>query len=239
MSAYDQNIVIDLEFNLTDRGVRARGLRQEIVEIGAVRLDAAGRTIDEFSCFVKPEFAEGMHPSITALTGIRDCDVAGAVLLADALAALCEWIGRGRTRMVEWSKSDREQIERECAFKGLEVPAQMHRWLDLQVVCPKLMEVGNGRLMKLSTALDWYGVDCDEARAHRALYDAQVTAELLRQVITGEYREQRAKLDVAMPRRKTMGRALTTTIGSVNAGLEALRQSLLANEQLACAMAAA
>ena len=74
-------------------------------------------------------------------------------------------------------------------------------------------------------------------RAHRVLYDAQVTAELMRQVITGEFREQRARLDVCMPRRKTMERALTVTVGAVSAGLEALRQSLLASEQ--CAFAAA
>ena len=201
MGAYDQNIVIDLEFNLTDKEIRKRGLRQEIVEIGAVRLDASGRVVDEFSCFVRPEYAGGIHPSIAELTGIRDCDVADAAALPEALAALCEWIGPGRTRMVEWSKSDRDQIERECAFKGIEAPAQMSRWLDLQVVCPKLMAVGNGRLMKLGTALEWYGVECDASRAHRALYDAQVTAELMRQVITGEFREQKARLDVCMPRR--------------------------------------
>ena len=101
------------------------------------------------------------------------------------------------------------------------------------------MAVGNGRLMKLSAALEWYGVDCDESRAHRALYDAQVTAELMRQVITGEFREQRARLDVCMPRRKTMGRALTVTVGAASAGLEALRQSLLASEQRVFAAAVA
>lgn len=52
--------------------------------------------------------------------------------------------------------------------------------------------------MALSVAAGWCGVDMDERQAHRALYDAHITAEILASLLSGDYREQRARLDASM-----------------------------------------
>lgn len=230
MKAYDQQIVIDLEFNPTPRSVWRQGLKSEIVEIGAVRLDTAARVVDVFSCCVRPELSDGVASNITELTGIRTCDVSQEPTLAEVLERLEAWIGSARTRIVAWSKSDREQIEAECAYKGIAVPAQLRRWLDLQVVYPRVMGVGNGRKMKLATAIDWYGVEIDSDKAHRALYDARATAELMRQLMTGEYVMQREALESAMPQRGNGSKPLSTKLGAACTELEALKLQLLASE---------
>ena len=48
--AYDQNIVVDLEFTPSIRNARKHGVRQiyEVIEIGAVRVSPDGRVLDEF-----------------------------------------------------------------------------------------------------------------------------------------------------------------------------------------------
>lgn len=240
MGAYDQQIVIDLEFNTVGREAFERGLSHEVIEIGAVRLDATGNMVDTFSCFVKPEHTDIITNKVTSITGIRTCDVNDAPCFSEALTALAEWIGEGRTRIVAWSKSDQAQIKSECAFKGIEVPKQMRCWLDLQVVYPRVMGVGNfKRRMSLRDAADWYGTGLDSGRAHRALYDAQVTARMMSDLMTGEYLKQKKALEEAIPpRKKGQARTLGSSIGAACSGLADLKAALLANEQkLAAAVA--
>ena len=231
MKAYDQQIVIDLEFTNTPRDIRKQGLRDEIIEIGAVRLNAAGETVDTFRCFVNPRLSGSVSRKVSNLTGIRTSDVEDAELLSDALDRFAAWIGEGRTRIVAWSENDRRQIRTECAFKDIQVPAQLSKWLDLQVVYPRLLGVGRqGRRMALRTAADWYGVEVNCEEAHRALYDAMVTAELMRQVMTGEYLHQKQVLDAVMPQRQQEAKSepsvLSASLGAICSGLEELRRSL-------------
>lgn len=135
MSAYECNVVVDLEFNSTPKDVRKQGLKHEIVEIGAVKLDALGQTVGTFSCTVRPTLSSAIATEITQLTGIHTCDVSQSGELEVALLALSEWIGRESARIVSWSKSDRKQIEQECAFKGIEVPKRLSRWSENVVDC--------------------------------------------------------------------------------------------------------
>ena len=64
--------------------------------------------------------------------------------------------------------------------------------MDFQPVFPRLMEIRQQKnLMSLHEAAEWYGVDFNTKSAHRALYDAEITAELVQPVLTGEYISQR------------------------------------------------
>lgn len=241
MSAYDQQIVIDLEFTTTDYDAFKAGLGHEVIEIGAVRIDAAGNVLDTFSTLVKPEFTDVITGKVTEITGIRICDVADAPSFAEAMSSLAAWIGDGRTRIVAWSKNDRDQIKAECAFKGVEVPSQMRRWLDLQAVYPRIMGVGNfKRHMSLRDAADWYGDGMEAGKAHRALYDAKVTAKMMGDLMSGDYRELKSELEAAVPlRKKGQGSVLSSSIGAACAGLAELKAALLAGEQRAACMAVA
>ena len=71
-------------------------------------------------------------------------------------------------------------------------------------------------------------MNCEEA--HRALYDAMVTAELMRQVMTGEYLHQKQVLDAVMPQRQQEAKpepsVLSASLGAICSGLEELRRSL-------------
>ena len=96
MSAYDQNIVIDLEFTATrSTEARARGLHNEIVEIGAVKLDSACNEIDRLSVMVKPRFVKGVSGFVHALTGICDSELVSAPELDEALARLARGLVTG------------------------------------------------------------------------------------------------------------------------------------------------
>ena len=230
MRTYEQNIVIDLEFNPTPKSGRNK-LAFEIIEIGAVRLDDKGDVVDTFNCLVKSELSEYVTRRITALTGIRTCDVEDAPVFAEALGAFARWIGGEPARIVAWSSSDRRQIQSECAAKDVEVPPQMKRWLDLQKVYPRVMGVGDGLQMNLPTAINWYGSEMDGGSAHRALYDAKAAAALMSQLLSGSYRQQKAALESSLKKRCGSAARLSSTIGDACAGLAALKQQMLASGQ--------
>ncbi|MFC2340190.1 MAG: hypothetical protein ACFNLW_09970, partial [Olsenella sp.] len=61
MSAlYDCNVIIDLEFTYVPKKRRRGGLTTEIIEVGAVKVDAAGVVAGEFSHMVRPTLAPGV-----------------------------------------------------------------------------------------------------------------------------------------------------------------------------------
>ena len=62
--------------------------------------------------------------------------------------------------------------------------------------------------MSLANAAEWYGVEINKRKAHRALYDAEITAELVRPVLTGEYRKQAKLLHDSRSSKETVGNTL-------------------------------
>lgn len=191
---YDQHIILDFEMNPVAKSFdeASKLLHREIIEIGATKVNNNGEVLDTFSCFVKPEFSSDIAGYITKLTGIKTTDVYQSASLAEVLRQFSEWIGAKKTRIYSWSNSDLIQLKNECSYKDIVFPFNMHRWMDFQVVFPKLMEIRQCKnLMSLHEAAEWYGVSFDQRGTHRALYDAKVTTELVVSVLTGEYINQR------------------------------------------------
>lgn len=225
MGRYEQNIVLDLEFTAVDKEKRTRGFGREIIQIGAVRIAPDGAVLDSFSAYVRPEFASRVSPKVQALTGIRTCDVSNADSLEVVLGAFRQWVGQASTRFVAWSGSDLAQLSQETAYKQLAFPEGDGRWMDLQVVYPRVMGVGNGRDMSLRNAASWYGIKVSEENLHGALYDTRVTAELLRNLITKDYVEQKLSLPAAMPE-KACSKPMSFTIGEKFSSLMAFKLGL-------------
>lgn len=198
-SAYVCNVVIDLEFTTVPKDRRVGGLVHEIIEVGAVKLSPDGTVVGEFSHLVRPTMAGGVCGVVRKMTGIRTADVACARRLEEVLAALSAWVGPGRARFVTWSEADRNQIRRECAAKGISVPFPS-RWLDIQRLYPRLMGQASKRKVALGEAADWCGIANSRTPAHRALYDAQMTAELFRMMAAGDCAEQHARVEAELAR---------------------------------------
>lgn len=188
---YDYHIILDFEMNpVSKKNVVARtGLKREIIEIGAVKLNSKYEVVDKFSCFIKPEYSSGVTDYITKLTGIRTSDVSGAINYEEALERFSNWIGNGKNRVYSWSDTDLRQIVAECVYKKVKFPENITRWMDFQLLFPRLMGLNHDVMMSLYDAANWYGAEMDCKSAHRALYDAEITAELVRGVLTGEYIE--------------------------------------------------
>ena len=203
MNSRYESIVIDLEFTGTPNDLGIPGFTDEVIDIGAVRVDCQGNILDSFHTFVKPEYAESVSKYVTRLTGISDRDLIGAPCFVEAMDLLTSWIGTiGSKRMVAWSKADKHQIDTESMVKGYALPMLLAHWIDLQAILPRVMHIGGrGKHMSLKRAAEWYGNEISLEESHHALYDAMQTADLLAQLLNGSLEEHIRVLDMVMPQR--------------------------------------
>lgn len=191
---YSYHIVLDLEMNPVSKEYKNayEVLKQEIIEIGAVKLDEHLEIVDTFDCFVKPEFNYQITPYINKLTGIKSSSAMNAESFATALKDFEAWIGNGAdTRIYSWSDNDLHQLKTECEFKAVAFLKNMKRWLDFQKVFPRLMNLSNkGKHLALSEAIKYFDIEIDSKKVHSALYDAEITSKLLIPFLNGEYKQQ-------------------------------------------------
>lgn len=191
---YSSHIILDFEMNPVGRDFPQvfRVMRQEIIEIGAVKLNSRLEVVSRFRCLVKPDYNPHITPYITKLTGIRFADVAEAPSLGEALELLSGWIGCGQgCRVYSWSGSDLKQLRNECDFKSIAFPSNMKRWLDFQRPFPRMMHMARRRRqLALKEAAQYFDISVDHRKAHSALYDAEITAQLLTHFLNGTYKAQ-------------------------------------------------
>ena len=91
-------IVLDMEWNQPIPGVRLdykndRCLSNEIIQIGAVKMDEAMQINDTFEINIKPQKLKHINDSVRKLTGIDDALLANASDLASAITEFRRWCG--------------------------------------------------------------------------------------------------------------------------------------------------
>lgn len=228
MSGFATTIVLDLEFTGTPKKTAENGLSQEIIEIGAVKIGPAGEVQDSFQSFVRPKFATDVSMPVRKLTGIRRRDYLSSGKLEKVLEQFSEWAGSSNVRIVAWSGCDERQVKAECAFKDIELPPSMKTWVDAQKLYAEMVLEQPNKMPRLADAAKWLGVEVDCGKTHRAAYDAQVTAQVMYQLETGEYKKQRAAVQ-AVVRKPSERRDLSASIGSLCGELLQLRNALAAS----------
>ena len=221
-----QRIVIDLEMNPVAANLKEikKSLCREIIEIGAVKLNEKNEMISQFRCYVKPQYNKEIARHITNLTGIHTSDINNAMYLSTALDKLTEWIGTTvETKVYSWSDSDLHQIQMECYYKGLKIPDSLTDWHDFQKEYADLMgrDVCSKQQMSLHAAAAQFGIEMDCNNTHSALYDAEITTELLISFLNGEYIKQASLL------RKTLSDQEDNTIYTLGDACNEVLQSLI------------
>lgn len=191
---YDYHIILDLEMNPVSKDNKEafKNLRKETIEIGALKLDKNFNIIDKFNVFVKPQYNHQVTPYITQLTGIVSTVTMKAPYFEEALNDFVNWIGdTGVIRVYSWSDNDLHQLKWECGFKEIEFPKVLKRWLDIQKVFPRMMGLYNDRRqIALKEAVQYFDIKMDNKKVHNALYDSELTTELLIYLLNGEYKKQ-------------------------------------------------
>lgn len=174
-----KHVVVDLEMNPVSREFREvrRKLNEEVIEIGAVRLDENFQQEAEFQCYVKPAYGP-IKKHITSLTGITQAMVADKKTYAACFQDFVDWVGKEETKIYSWSMSDIKQLRSECRYKlpDFDIEWLNERWVDLQQEFDDRLGLHNSLALKHALgAMDHKF----EGTQHTALADAINTSAIL------------------------------------------------------------
>ena len=174
-----KHVVVDLEMNPVSREFREvrRKLNEEVIEIGAVRLDENFQQEAEFQCYVKPEYGP-IKKHITSLTGITQAMVADKKTYAACFQDFVDWVGEEETKIYSWSMSDIKQLRSECRYKlpDFDIEWLNERWVDLQQEFDDRLGLHNSLALKHALAAMDHKF---EGTQHTALADAINTSAIL------------------------------------------------------------
>lgn len=167
-------IVFDIERNF--RPYKSED-PSEIVDIGAVKIDVSTmKVIGEFSELVKPSAPLTRHT--TKLTGITKKDLIGVEKSPQIIEKFIQFIGEDSV-FISWGKEDYHFLSHDCTLHGLECPCmEKDSRFDLQKFIFQAYEELFEHTPSLQFAVEQLGLTW-EGKQHRALADAENTANIL------------------------------------------------------------
>jgi inhibitor of KinA sporulation pathway (predicted exonuclease) len=171
--AHSQNlIVIDLEATCAESDQSPSSSEMEIIEIGAVRLDANLEPSDDtFEAFVRPVNFPKLTDFCKSLTHIEQTQVDEANTLSDVVVEFSHWLGESPV-LLGWGMWDHEQLIREVPSSLFDFRAV--EYINLKREFYRLRKMREG---SLKAAIDRAGLSFI-GTPHRALSDAITTAQL-------------------------------------------------------------
>lgn len=183
-------IVYDLEWNQPNSRDQAIFdpiyFEGEIVEIGAVKLDAEFRSLDEFKIYVAPRFYPKMHHGVAALTRISDRILSEqGVPFPEAFQRFMDWCGQDCAFMT-WSMSDLPILMDNLTIHGID-PGVLPPCCDIQRIFSREI-LRNQTRFSLESALAILKEKPETA--HDALNDARNTAKICNHLDLDQYVEE-------------------------------------------------
>ena len=170
-------IVFDLEATCWDDNLMGR--EQEIIEIGALRINPYGEVTGQFQTFVKPLYQPRLSVYCKELTGITQSDVDAAEHFASAGHRFREWINDEAPVLCSWGARDLELLQSDCAVHKLP-NAWLDGYFDLKDQYHDFKGLSKKRGLKrvlLSEGFEF------EGNHHRALDDAMNLSHLFTRYI--------------------------------------------------------
>ncbi len=179
----DYQLILDFEMCMVQGSARKKmkGMRNEIIQIGAVMMNEEHHIVDEFSSYVKPEFGM-LNKFIKDLTGIGEEQLRHANCLIEVLESFVQWIGSRDVTIISWSDSDYIQLKQEMNAKGIRqrrIETLLSEWVDFQHAFDKMLRME--RQISLKEAM-LVGRLHPIGKQHDGLADAYNTARLFAKV---------------------------------------------------------
>ena len=172
-------LLLDLEWNSVKNPETGKFIN-EIIEIGAVKLNEQLQETGNFSQMVCPKITKELNPYVRNLTQIREEEVFSGVSFACAMERFSSFVQEPCVVM-SWSNTDLYVLlDNYAAFLPGEKVTFLWQYMDLQKYVSQYIPTEPGRQISLSDAAERLGVDPDEFSLHRALDDSRLCACLLR-----------------------------------------------------------
>jgi 3'-5' exoribonuclease 1 len=165
-------IIFDLELN--SKAFKS-SRPNEIIEIGAVKLDSCLQNMGVFQSYVRPKVFRKLFPVIKRKTKIKQGDINDAPTFKEVLRSFKEWIGKDYV-LCSWGHDDIHHLKANCEFNRRGTK-WLNNHIDIQKQFSKLYNLPVGQRFSLKNALDALDISV-EKDLHRADVDAKYTAEI-------------------------------------------------------------
>ena len=185
-----QYIVMDLEWNNVYSSKRGMFFN-EIIEIGAVKLDEDFNEIGRFSQTVNTALGNRLRRKVKELTHITNEEINNGLGFTSVMSDFRHWVGNVPSVIMTWGNTDvYVMLENFKYFSGADTVPFMHYYADLQKYCQSILKTGNEMQLGLSNAAALLNIPTEELELHRALQDSLLTAECLRKCYVKERLEK-------------------------------------------------
>ena len=176
-------LVIDLEATTDDGGWPLEEM--EVIEIGASVVTRAGREVDHFQRFIRPQRRPLLTPFCRQLTRITQANIDTGAPMTVVWEQLERWLGQHLPKLegwASWGDYDRKQLEQEWRKKQLGSALLQLPHMNLKQQFAQARQLK--RALGLNSALQLAGMQFS-GQQQRALEDARNTARLLPLVLKG------------------------------------------------------
>lgn len=176
-------VIFDLEWNNSYDYKIKKGMN-EIIEIGAVKLDEKLNIIDTFKQLIKPKLSKKLSSRFKNLTHISMEEInTSGIKFEDAISDFARWSGGENSVFLSWSNSDLYVlIDNFRNFLGATAVSFMKHYADLQKYCQQFIENNGANQISLSHCAELFEISVDTDNLHRALEDCYLSAECFRKV---------------------------------------------------------
>lgn len=169
-------IVYDLELN--SKPFKS-SIPNEIIEIGAIKLNENLQEIGMFSSFIKPKYFKKLFSVVKQKTKITQEQINSADSFRNVIKQFIRWIGDDYL-LISWGHDDVLNLILNCKFNRIKID-WLKRNIDIQKQFSAIYHLPSGQRYSLENALALIGVEIDE-NLHRALTDAQYTAKIFKSI---------------------------------------------------------
>lgn len=171
-------ISLDLEWNCTKNPKTGKFIN-EIIEIGAVKLNSKRREVSQFSVVIKPQLTKKLNQYVKRLTHITEQELKGGIPFLQAMKEFSKWAGKNAV-FFTWSNTDLYVLlENYKQFLNKDALDFMAGYVDLQRYVEQFVPTKPGQQISLSDAAAALGFDTQNYHLHRALDDSRICAQLL------------------------------------------------------------
>lgn len=161
---------------------KTKGFINEIIEIGAVKLDENLNFKDKFSCLIKPQIGKKLRGSVKELTNITNEEVRSGEPFTKVFSSFRRWVG-SESILLTWGDGDiRVLIDNYKYLNGIDTIPFLSYYADMQAYIQSVLGTPKSRQIGLSAAAQELGVDESAFSHHRAYDDSLLSAECLKKV---------------------------------------------------------
>ncbi|MHC9413390.1 3'-5' exonuclease [Clostridium perfringens] len=189
-------VIIDLEFNNMQnitkfypniyneqKDLKELDSYNEIIEIGAIKLNKFMQEVDEFKTYIKPSVFKVLNPKIIDITGITEDHLKDGIKFEDAMDNLKDFIGEDDI-LCSWATDDIVHIVNNAKYHSYKNISWIKKYIDIQKYCTKIL--AHKKSLSLKHALEELKIKMDKSKLHDALNDAVYTAEVFKRLYNGK-----------------------------------------------------